>query len=119
MNDEYLEYLEDMGAEVKDALDRMSGNRAEYFEYLKKFTEDSSIADLRKAVADKDADAATAAVHTLKGVALSLGLMPVADACADMLLNFRSGKVSDAFSDMVSINAVLDKWGEIIKNPAA
>lgn len=60
------------------------GDEELYLEYLEKFPENQNIIELRKAVDASDCDKGDEEVHTLKGVTLNLGLLPLADVCMDM-----------------------------------
>lgn len=64
---------EQIGANYKDLVVRLgSEDFAKLF--AKKFLEDDSFANLQKGLADKDAETAFRAAHTLKGVAQNLSL---------------------------------------------
>lgn len=115
MDEDLLDKLEDMGAEVEDTLDRLMGDEELYLEYLNKFPENENIINLRKAVDQRDADTAMKEVHTLKGVALNLGLLPLVDVCMDMLLDFRGGKPEEAFAEMDAVEESFQEWAEAIR----
>lgn len=76
MDDIFLEQLEDMGADVERTLNRLSGDKQLYFQFLKTFVADSNLEILAHAVLVKNRDMALKAVHTLKGVSLNLGFCP-------------------------------------------
>lgn len=105
-----LNRLENMGAEVEDTLKRLMGDQEMYLEYLKLFPENENIIKLRQAVDAKDADAAAREAHTLKGVALNLGLLPIADVCMDMLLDFREGNPEEAMRQIDDVEACFNEW---------
>lgn len=115
MDKALFEKLEDMGAEVEDILDRLMGDEELYMEYLMKFPENENIINLRKAVEQRDCDQAMKEVHTLKGVALNLGLLPLVDVCMDMLLDFREGKNEEALAQMDDVDACFTEWVEAIR----
>lgn len=115
MNETLLEKLEDMGAEVEDTLDRLMGDEELYMEYLVKFPENENIIELEKAVDAGDCDRAMKEVHTLKGVALNLGLLPLVDVCMDMLLDFRADKNESALGQMGAVRECFDEWAQAIK----
>lgn len=54
------------------------------------------------------------AVHTLKGVALNLGLLPLSDACMDMLMDFRMNEPEKAYAKMDSVEIEFGKLADII-----
>ena len=111
MNEELLEELEDLGAEVEDTLDRLMGDGEMYLEYLMQFPDNENIKKLRNAVDQRDADTAMKEVHTLKGVGLNLGFLPFVDAAMSMLLDFREGKEEEAFAQMDEVQEAFDKIG--------
>lgn len=112
--EELFERLEDMGAEVEDTLDRLMGDEEMYMEYLKKFPENKNIIKLREAVDAGDTEQAMKEVHTLKGVALNLGLLPFVDVCMDMLLDFRAGKNEEAVAQIDTVEASFKEWAQAI-----
>lgn len=114
MNEELFDKLEDMGAEIEDTLDRLMGDEDLYVEYLKKFPANENIVNLRKSVDAGDADQAMKDVHTLKGVALNLGLLPLVDECMDMLLDFRAGKNDEAMSKIDAVETSFKEWADAI-----
>ncbi len=50
MDQELLDKLEDMDAEVEDTLERLMGDEEMYLEYVRKFPENENIIKLREAV---------------------------------------------------------------------
>ncbi|MDD3410606.1 MAG: Hpt domain-containing protein [Eubacteriales bacterium] len=114
MANEMLDRLEDMGAEVEDTLERLMGDEAFYVECLKKLPDNPNIVELRKAVQARDSERATREVHTLKGVALNLGLLPLVDVCMDMLLDFRAGKTDAAFAQMGEVDRAFQEWADAV-----
>ncbi|MDD3369731.1 MAG: Hpt domain-containing protein [Lachnospiraceae bacterium] len=112
---ELLDKLEDMGAEVEDTVDRLMGDEELYLEYLEKFPENQNILELRKAVDAGDSETAMKEVHSLKGVALNLGLLPLVDVCMDMLLDFSAGKTEEAMVQIDSVEAAFKEWVEAIR----
>ena len=115
MNEELLDRLEDMGAEVEDTLDRLMGDEELYMEYLEKFPDNENILKLRQAIDAGDCDTAMKEVHTLKGVALNLGLLPLVDVCMDMLLDFRDGKNEEAMAQIGNVEDCFKKWCDAIR----
>ena len=111
-----LDTLEDMGAEVEDTLDRLMGDEEMYLEYLQKLPENENIIKLRAAVDKRDAEEAMREVHTLKGVALNLGLLPLVDVCMDMLMDFREGKPEEGFEQIDDVEECFAEWVEAIQS---
>lgn len=113
--DGLLDKLEDMGAEVDDTLDRLMGDVDLYAEYLYQFPENENIVKLNAAVKAKDCTTAEHEVHTLKGVALNLGFLPLTDACYDMLDKLRSDKPEDGLELIDEVNEAFNEWKEAIE----
>lgn len=114
MENKLLEKLEDMGAEVEDTLERLMGDEEMYMEYLQRFPQNENIINLRKAVDAKAYETAMQEIHTLKGVALNLGLLPLVDTCMDMLLDFREGKNEEAAARIDEVEASFQEWAVAI-----
>lgn len=115
MSQQLLDTLEDMGAEVEETLERLMGDEKMYVEYLQKFPANENIINLRKAVDAGDCENALREVHTLKGVALNLGLLPLMDVCMDMLLDFRAGNNEDALGQMDEVEECFREWADAIE----
>ena len=107
--------LEDMGAEIEDTLERLMGDEELYLEYLLKFPMNENIIELRKAVDAGDCEQAMKEVHTLKGVALNLGLLPLVDVCMDMLLDFRADKNEAAMAQIDEVENCFEEWADAIR----
>lgn len=118
MSNQLFDRLEDMDAEVEDTLDRLMGDEELYLEYLLQFPDNENIIKLREAVDAGDADTAMKEIHTLKGVALNLGLLPLVDVCMDMLLDFRAGKTEEAMNQIDAVEECFDEWKEAIREEA-
>ncbi|MDD2972947.1 MAG: Hpt domain-containing protein [Lachnospiraceae bacterium] len=115
MDGSLLEKLEDMGAEVEDTLERLMGDEEMYLEYLEQFPDNQSIIDLRHSVDAGDSEQAMKDVHTLKGMALNLGLLPLVDVCMDMLLDFRAGDTDAAMSQIDAVEECFQEWAAAIR----
>ena len=61
------------------------------FKFLKRLTEDEQIQILEQAISASDRDAAYAAAHTLKGVALNLSLSKLANPLCGLTDALRAG----------------------------
>ena len=112
--DELLDDLREKGGEVDDVLDRLMNDKEIYIEYLLKFVDNDNMDKLKQAVENKDSDTAMKEVHTLKGVALNLGLLPLVDVTMDMLLDFREGRADEAFQQIDDVENEFNEWKEII-----
>ncbi|MFA6829915.1 MAG: Hpt domain-containing protein [Bacilli bacterium] len=84
------------GIDYDEGLQRCMDSEEFYHEFLKKFLEDDSYSNLLKAMAAKDATAAFAAAHTLKGVILFLSLKDLSNALNPVVEGLRNATVIDA-----------------------
>lgn len=109
------EQLEDLGAEIEDTLDRLMGDNELYNEYLLKFPKNRNIERLQTAIAAKDYSTAEKEVHTLKGIALNLGFLPLADACMMMLMDFRDGDTESGAAQMPDILEQFNAFKNVIE----
>lgn len=98
-----FEELEDVGCEVEDTLERLQNDEELYLEFLLDFPANQNIIKLKKALAADDYQTAQEEVHTLKGIAANLGLLPLMDLTMDMLMEFREGNNDTAASFMPEI----------------
>ena len=114
MSEQIFETLEEMGMEVDDTLRRMNGSSERCIKYLQQFANSENIHLLEKAVDDKNAEAAEREAHSLKGMALTLGMLPLVDAIMDMLMAFREGKREEAFTYYSEIKASFERFADVI-----
>lgn len=84
-----------LGGNYDDVLARF-GKEERIVRFLGLFLQDESFSDLQKAAAENDSAAAFAAAHTLKGVALNLGLGSLADSAARLTEQLRGGDMDEA-----------------------
>lgn len=115
MNRAIIQRLQKMKAEAEDSIDRFDGDEEFYFDFLEQFLDNENILELRKAVDAGDSKKAEAEVHTLKGLALNLGLLPLADVCMDMLLDLRAGQIDAAMAQIDAVEKEFKKWADVIR----
>ena len=118
MNNDLLEQLEDMGAEVEDALDRVMGDTEAYVESLNQFPQNENITRLTDALEQGDFETAETELRALQAVAQNLGLLPVVDACMDMVALFESGDEAQAAELYPALEAVFHEFSEAIEDGA-
>ena len=87
MNAAMLARLEDLGADTDDALERL-GDEA-FTRMVRDFVGNDLPERIRAALLAGNAAEAGSLAHTLKGVALGLGLLPVSDAAMDIQMACR------------------------------
>lgn len=74
MTEEYKRELTELGADVNGAIARMVDNEALYASFLRTFPDDTSPAEIKRAIAAKNSRLLLEAAHRLKGVSANLGL---------------------------------------------
>lgn len=81
---------EQMGGDYEDVMGRLR-QEERVARFLRLFPEDENYALLTKALGESDWPVAFRAVHTIKGVALTLGLTALANSSAELTEVLRSG----------------------------
>ena len=82
--------------------------------YLRRFTETTDYADLKTAVNNNDWEKAFLAVHTLKGMALNLGLSALASASSNLTEELRGGLKSESAA-LNYFSEVTDEYNRTIE----
>ena len=86
---------EKIGANYKDLVNRLgSEDFANLF--AKKFLTDDSFANLKKGLAEQDAETAFRAAHTLKGVCLNLGFDNLFTVSSDLTEKLRAKELEES-----------------------
>ena len=107
------ECYEYMGADYNNVMSRL-GSEAMVKRFAVKFLNDTSFANLKKALQDKDVNEAFRAAHTLKGVCLNLGFDNLYKASSAITEIFRAGELAgakEAFEEVekqynITVNAI-------------
>ena len=87
------ECYEAMHGDYEDIFSRLRNN-ALIIKLVKKFESDQSYAELKQGLADKDAEKAFRAAHTLKGVCLNLGFDELFEVSAELTEKLRERKTA-------------------------
>lgn len=111
-----MEYsvLKENDVDVEEALNRFSDNKELFEKYIKKFPDDSSYKDLLSAFQSKNYVEMENSVHSLKGVAGTLGINRVYEPSCKMLTLLRQGNKEDAEKVFPLIKEEYDKIVKII-----
>lgn len=88
------ECYEQMGANFQDAMNRL-GSEALIKRFALKFLQDGSYADLQAGLAEKDAEKAFRAAHTLKGVCANLGFESLFRVSSELTEKLRGREIKD------------------------
>lgn len=114
--DKLLNELESFGAEPWLVLkETFLGNESFYLECLKILSNDQNWQILRQSLVPEKIAEATSAVHTLKGNADYLGLLPITDAALTVLKDLREGSLDQAVADMPELEAAYDQFNALLK----
>ena len=89
------EFYDKIGADYKSVLSRLMKDTL-IVKFLNKYKDDTSFDKLEKYVKDKNYEEAFSAAHTLKGLALNLGLSKLGGAASDLTEYLRGGGAKDA-----------------------
>jgi PAS domain S-box-containing protein len=109
------------GFDAAAALRRMRGNEERLMQLLRTFRsqQQDTLALLRLALAMDDREDAMRQLHSIKGVAGTLGLMPLANAANDLEARIKAGTQPHDESEFARVmNATLNALGELMP-PAA
>lgn len=109
-----LEQLEDMGAEVKETIKRLMGEEDDYIQYLKFFFRENQLAVLQVAAKEGNTKVIEQEAHTLKGVTLNLGLLPIADPCIEILSLYREGKLEEVPDLILELENEFETWRDFV-----
>jgi HPt (histidine-containing phosphotransfer) domain-containing protein len=104
VNMDKLEKLGAWGADIPGTMQRLLNDKELYDNCLQMFVDDENFAALGKSVAAKDYAKPFNEVHTLKGVAGNLGLVPLFDVLSTMTEALRAkdySKVDEQYADVM------------------
>ena len=107
------ECYDTIGADFEDVLGRL-GSESLIQRFALKFIDDGSYNELTEALAEKNAEKAFRAAHTLKGVCLNLGFDNLYKASSAITEIFRAGELAgakEAFEEVekqynITVNAI-------------
>ncbi len=89
------EFYEKTGADYDEVIRRMLSEKL-ILKYIKKFPEDCHFEQLRKSIQEEDYETAYRAVHTLKGLCLSLGFESLSKPVIKLTEELRVGITENA-----------------------
>lgn len=106
------EFYAAIGAEMKDVLRRL-GSEGLIQKYLLKLPNDPTYVLLTNAMQKKDYEQAFRAAHTLKGIALNLGLTPLHEVSQELMELLRNGSPDLETADVL-LQQVSDVYQSIL-----
>lgn len=93
-----FDILEEKGCEPRSAIGRMMDNEEFYLRYLVQIPNNENYDSFLKHIESGDCTLAERAIHSMKGMALNLGLLPVSDIAVDIISDLRAGELESAKS---------------------
>lgn len=103
------------GIDYDAALARFVGKRSIYEKYLVKFLEDVHVRDARTAFEQKNYEEMLEQTHALKGLAGTMGMLPLQEVCADIVRDLRSGTLDALEEKMMRLERVQEELREAIR----
>ncbi len=97
------------GVDVQDMLDRFLNNTALIRMIVGKFVNDTTFAQLQKAIEDGDMKQAEFTCHTLKGICGNMSLKALFELFQEQLRLFRAGQFDEAAAMMPEISGEYEK----------
>lgn len=109
------ECYDSIGADFEDVLGRL-GSEKLIERFALKFLDDDSYNNLKVALAEKNAENAFRAAHTLKGVCLNLGLKNLYIVSSDLTEKLRGGSLDGADELFKKVREQYDITVNALKN---
>lgn len=107
------EVYEEIGGNYDDVLKRL--RKAELVEkFSKKFLDDTSFCDLKKALDDENLEDAFRAVHTLKGVCLNLSFASIFEVANELTEMLRPGNGEPEIEEVFEVMGRLEEKYNIV-----
>lgn len=89
---ELFAQMDRLGVHTQEAIDRFMGNEALFLSFVCKLPEKLDFTRIHSGLEEEDEDAFYLHVHSLKGMAGNLGLVPIYDCAQAILVEFRTSK---------------------------
>lgn len=96
MDTEFRNALLNCETDIDGAMNRFYDDEELYMRCLADFLNDTTMDDLKTALAAMEWDAAFTAVHALKGLAGNMGFIPLFQVSAEMVVMIRAGRIDEA-----------------------
>lgn len=100
---------EKTGCDLQAAIKRLGGMESLYEKLLKKFLDDTTFQELKKAVEEKDLKEIETRAHTLKGLAANLGFQILSSQSNEIVCAARQGDVEKAGIEFVECEKQYEK----------
>ncbi len=110
-----IDSLREYGADIEEGLTRCYGNEEFYLKLVAMILDEPSFGMLKKALDDKDLNAAFEAAHGLKGVSANLALTPLREPVSEITELLRSRTEMDYAPLMERIEKEYEKLETLIR----
>ena len=107
-----------VGGNGNEVIERMGGNEDMVRRFLKKFLDDDSFSLLKQSLQNNDVKSAFRGVHSLKGVAATLGLQSLYSIAFSVTELLRSENIEDAKALFPELEKEYNQACELIKELA-
>lgn len=114
MENAKIQLLQNWGCDTQSALERLDGDWELYLECLQMFCDDENFAQLSAALDANNTQEAFQCAHTLKGVAINFGILPLLDAISDVVEPLRDGDIAQAQDNYKAFTITKTKYDTIV-----
>jgi HPt (histidine-containing phosphotransfer) domain-containing protein len=84
----------EIGVDVDSVISRLGGNEKLYHTICHKFLKDQNFRLFRDSIEERNTEAATIYIHTLKGVSANLGFLYLEQICRNILADLKNNDIS-------------------------
>lgn len=116
MNNNFIDVLEKNGAETKSTLERFLGDQELYYSFLKEYLVKESLEKLFAAEKANNYEEMSKIIHTIKGVALNLGITPLAKLSIEILKDYHSNNFDEMKEKITLFTAEFEHWISIVES---
>ncbi len=109
------QFYHSVGADADEVISRLGGSEDLVKRFVKKFLDDTCFADLTSSLDKNDTQAAFRAVHTLKGVAVNLGMQSLFVKASEVTELLRAGKLEEGKKALPSLDEEYHRVMGLIK----
>lgn len=101
--------LHKAGVAVNEALTQLGGDRELYDELLQTFKKETRLKELEEALANKDAEAAFAVGHAIKGEAGNMGFTRLYEKLSILVDKLRTGDTNGTEEMLAAVRSAYDE----------
>ena len=109
------DFYKQVGGDADEIVARLGGSQAFLEKFLIKFLSDGSFDELTEALNEGDVQTSFRCAHTLKGVAVNLGLQTLFQKASNVTEFLRAGNLTDAKVAFPELQAEYNRTCDLIK----